>query len=112
MALTHRINQKSDIGGPAAQGGDRLAIMVGEIDFDNSYPTGGEALDLSAWIKNIHFIQFEPQAGYVFRYDHTNKKVMAYYADYDAGADGALIQVADTTNLSAIVAVKYFAIGV
>ncbi len=112
MALVLRINQKSDIGGPAAQGGDRLAIMVGEIDFDSSYPTGGEALDLSGWIKSLLFIQFESMGGYVFRYDHTNSKVMAYWGDNDNAAHAVLAEVTDTTDLSALVGVKFLAVGV
>ena len=30
--------------------------------------------------------------GFVYKYDITNNKMLIYFADYDAGADGALIQ--------------------
>ena len=36
---------------------------------------------------------------------------MAYYADYDAAADGALVQVANAVDLSALDDVRYVAIG-
>lgn len=100
------------MGGPAAQGGDRLAILLGEIDFDASYPTGGEALDLSALIKKILYIQFESMAGYIFRYDHDNSKVMAYWGDNDNAAHAALAEVTNTTDLSALAGVKFMAFGV
>lgn len=89
-----------------------LRIITGQIDFDSSYPTGGEAMDLSSYFPvALKAVFIENKAGYVFAYDYANKKVLAYYADYDAVADGALIQVANTTDLSAVVDVRFMAIG-
>ena len=88
-----------------------FGIISGTIDFDASYPTGGEAFDLSGKMQSLKGILFEHKAGYTFQYDYGNKKVLAYYADYDAAADGALIQVADATNLSAVTGVRFFAYG-
>jgi hypothetical protein len=85
-----------------------MKMEMGSIAFDSSYPTGGEAL---AFGFTPAIVIAEPNLGYVFQYDYTNKKLLAYYADYDAVADGALIQVANTTNLSGLTAVKYVAFG-
>lgn len=83
-------------------------LYVGSVAFDNSYPTGGESITLP--FTPVLLIA-ESSAGYTFQYDYTNKKLLAYYADYDAVADGVLIQVADTTDLSALTDVRFIAIG-
>lgn len=86
-----------------------VRLVTGTIDFDSSYPTGGEAISLP--LNEVKGMLIENKAGYVFQYDRTNKKILAYYADYDAVADGALIQVPDTTNLSALTGVAFLAWG-
>lgn len=85
-------------------------IQFGSLAFDSSYPTGGESMTFPGFF-NVAIVLIEPSAGYIFQYDYTNSKVLAYYADYDAVADGALIQVANTTDLSALTDVRYVAIG-
>lgn len=89
-------------------------VIYGTIAFDSSYPTGGEALSLATigLDDRLDFITFEPTGGYVFIYDHTNKKVKVLMADYDAVADGPLVEVADTTDLSALTAVRFRAEGI
>ena len=91
-----------------------LAILTGTIAFDSSYPTGGE--DISAIFKkfkSVKFISFSPTAGYVFDTDETSgsEKVLAYYVDNNAAADSAMIQIPDTTDLSAITDVNFIVIG-
>jgi len=79
--------------------GNRLTVAL-KITFDDSYPTGGEALDLTAYVENIETVGIEVSGGYVFQYDRTNKKVLAY----EAGADGAALdEVANATNLSTVI---------
>ncbi|MCK6620335.1 MAG: hypothetical protein HUU32_12790 [Calditrichaceae bacterium] len=90
LALTTR---KTDL-----QGTVRVVYL--DITFDSSYPTGGEPFETG--LDTVLSANIEPSGGYIFKYDYTNRKILAYYADYDAVADGALIQVADTTDLSAI----------
>ena len=68
-------------------------------------------MDLSAFFSTLMFVQFEIKSGYVFEYDYANKLALAYWADYDAGADGALIQVANTTDLSGVTGVRFIAWG-
>jgi len=71
-----------------------------KITFDASYPTSGEALDLTAYVNNIETAMVETSGGFVFGYDRTNKKLKAF----EAGADGdALDEVDNATNLSTVV---------
>jgi hypothetical protein len=85
-------------------------ICFGSIAFDSSYPTGGETVTGIPFTPDVFLAS--PTSGYVFEYDATNNKLLAYYADYDAVADGALIQVADETDLSALTAVPFVAFGI
>lgn len=49
------------------------------IAFDASYPTGGESLTAAdLGLRVIDFISIQPQSGFVFEYDYTNNKVLAY----------------------------------
>lgn len=86
-----------------------------DVDFDASYPTGGESLNEVelGFPDNFRLLAVIalPRLGYVFEYDYTNLKLLAYYSDYDAVADGALIQVPNTTNLSTVTDVRVIAIA-
>lgn len=83
------------------------------IDMPASYTTGGESLTTAqlGFSKAPDWVEIDPKGGYVFEYDKTNQKVKAYRADYDAVADGALIEVAAAVNLSAVVDVVVRAYG-
>jgi len=112
MALTiTRTRQIDD--GPADRGGTRLKLLIGSIAFDSSYPTGGEAMDLSNDLGTIHAVQFFDMSGYSFEYDYANKKVIVYWGDYaqTTAVDKAHVQVADTTDLSALTDVRFIAWG-
>jgi hypothetical protein len=95
-----------------ARGGftDGLSAVVHEITFDDSYPTGGEALTANTiGGGSVVAAFFEVEDGYVFRYDKANSKVLAYWVD--TTVDGAaLAEVADTTDLSAVVVRAIFLI--
>ena len=103
-AVTERLQAKL--------GGDtNLELVIGSIAFDNSYPTGGEAIAITG-IERIEALDvIGGTGGYSFSWDVTNQKLLAYYNDYDAGADGAHIQVPNTTDLSALTAVQFVAWG-
>ena len=92
--------------------GHNYKIITGSLAFDSSYPTNGEPMDLSKQIPtDIHMVIIEPSAGYILQYDYTNKKVKAYWNDYNAGADAALIEVTNTTDLSGLTDVRFMAVG-
>lgn len=93
--------------------GRTLAIVEGSLDFDTSYPTGGESIsDIFNNFVKLSVLLIAPQSGYVFETDYTNKKVKVMYANYPAAAAGALIEVPNGTNLSALTSVKYVAVGI
>ena len=96
---------------PKVYASGNVKILTGQIGFDASYPIGGEAMDLSDYFTKVLGILFENKNGYVFEYDYANAKVKAMYADYDAAADGALIEVANATNLISVTDVRFIAWG-
>ena len=78
--------------------GNRLSVAL-KITPDASWLAAGEALDLTTYVSNIETVHIESPGGYVFHYDRTNKKLLAY----EAGADGAALDaVSDATNLSSL----------
>lgn len=91
--------------------GNKRAVRA-TIAFDSSYPTGGESLTAAnLGLGTIEYIRIDPKAGYVFEYDYTNKKVLAYRSGAVAAhthtlhfnnadvADGAGTRVNIGTNL-------------
>ena len=97
---------------PVDPGGTPTIMVFGKLSAVGNYATGGYALDLSSYIPNVQFVLIEPKAGYISQYDYANKKVIVYYADYDASADGALIQVPDNTDIiTAYASVSFLAWG-
>lgn len=79
----------------------------GTIAFDDSYPTGGEAVDFTSAsvmqgnggaFTTVHGVQATVRGiGYVCLYDHTNGKFMLFQSD---DAVDPLDQVADMADLS------------
>ena len=71
MALT--------IGNLIVSNGGNKRRVTGTLDFDSSYPTGGEALTAAnVALSVIDSIQVHPKSGYTFDYDYTNALVLAY----------------------------------
>lgn len=98
--------------------GNGNLLVTGTLAMDSSYPTGGETLDVSSYFGggNLYFVAISPgtSGGYILASDGgttSAQKIKAYYCDYDAVADGALIQVANATDLSAITAAEMIMIG-
>jgi hypothetical protein len=78
-------------------------FKVVTITFDSSYPTGGELLAAAdVGLTSIAFVDAECADGFALEYDYTNSKLKAFTNDNDAVADGAMIEVANATDLSAI----------
>jgi len=72
MALTISVVERTVFG--------NKRIVFADVDFDSSYPTGGESLQASdVGLKAIDFLQATPKSGYIFEYDYTNEKLKAFY---------------------------------
>lgn len=108
MALTATLDQRSPIriGNTKSSHG----ILTGTVAFDSSYPTGGEDVTaVSKYFRKILRMTFNSDSGYLFEWDKTNNKILVYAtADTVAGTRN---QVADTTDLSALSAIDFIAIG-
>lgn len=99
--------------GPADRGGTPSRIAIGTLTATGNYhAANGIALDLTGFMTKVEGVWIENKAGYVTQYDRTNNRFDVYYCDYDAGADGALIEVADDTNITTpYVGVAFIAFG-
>jgi hypothetical protein len=91
-----------------------LKAVHGIVTFDNSYASGGESLTAAnVGLQKILFMSLnQGEDGYVYKYDYTNSKVLAYVSKDPAAAGGAdiVLQEAGAIDLSAAV-VNFFAIG-
>ena len=90
------------------------SIREGTVDFDTSYPTGGESMSLTDLsLKGIYYVVFQPTSGYFFEWDYTNKKVKVFYivASALSPASATATEVASATDLSALTGVKYRGFG-
>lgn len=93
-------------------------IVTGTITFDNSYPTGGEALTLKALgldvVENINVTNVfaSSTTTYVVAWNKstTSPLLQVFYGDNNNASDGPLIEVPNATDLSATV-VRYEATG-
>lgn len=105
MALTVSVNRTDTVG-------RYTKYKTGTITFDSSYPTDGEALSASAvgLSSKIEFIQVSSAAGLVFEYDYSAGKLKAIWPTTDATPPGPGEEVADTTDLSSVVA-NFIAFG-
>ena len=112
MALT--IQKSTPSGGKLPN----FQIRAYQLAFDNSYPTGGLAWDLSADFDVIYGAVCEHQGGRVFEITSKNapasSKIKAYQQKDPAaagGADIALPEVANATDLSALTNVGVVVFG-
>lgn len=82
MALTVTINKRTVIG-------DRRSV-VADVDFDSSYPTGGESLSAAdLGLKKVELVLASPNSGFSFEYDYTNSKLKAMCPGVVTTAAGA-----------------------
>ena len=103
MALTITFKEEQEI---YEKCGHNYKLITGSIAFDSSYPTGGEAMDLSNQIPtDLHMVTFENKAGYSFEYDYTNKKVKAFTPN---GAHSHDIKIDDDDNAATAGVAVYF----
>jgi hypothetical protein len=107
MSLTFT-NEPLNFGGLGAVGGRRFRLTT--IDFDTSYPTGGEPvsisdLDFPSAIESIVLVGITDGASTCFNavFDAENSKIVVMNAD-----DG--LEAGSTDNLSGV-SMKFFVIG-
>jgi hypothetical protein len=80
-------------------------ITVTKVTLDTDYAAGGYAVTAGnlglAVIKAVLSTEYDgADTGFIPAWDATNSKLKVYYADYDAVADGVLIEAA--TDLDAL----------
>lgn len=83
-------------------GGQRM--LLADIQFDSSYPTGGEALnpaDLGLEVIEA-VVAVGSGGGYLFDYIPASKKLLVFRSDYPAVSAGPLVEVPNATDLSAL----------
>lgn len=108
MAVSISNKTKSKI---ASQFGKKTSVRA-TMAFDNSYPTNGESVPLSLiGLATVDQMIIPSYKGYTFEWDGTNKKVKVFYGDYSENTDGALVEVANAGDLSALTAVPFEAVG-
>lgn len=102
MALTVTLD-----GFPRLLGNRR--VVTGSVTFDASYPTGGESitliqLGLSA-LQNLDVTNSASEGAFVIAWnkDVNDPVLSAFMGDNNNASDGPFIEVADTTDLSALV---------
>lgn len=94
--------------------GDRWMNVV-KVDFDSSYPTGGESLlrtDLGfgTTVDPEFHVLTDPTLGYISRYDHTNQllkvysEFQTYTATYDPASLGAVAARDDAITVTGVAA--------
>jgi len=92
MALTISVVERTVFG--------NKRIVIADVDFDSSYPTGGESLQASdVGLKAIDFLQATPKSGYIFEYDYTNEKLKALYPTKSQESNLALADHTVTEDL-------------
>lgn len=76
-------------------------VIVADVTFDSSYPSGGESLTASTLgLSKVQYVaEGVTDTGYVTRYDYTNSKLQAFDSDYSTSTDGPL-QETGATNLA------------
>lgn len=99
-------------------GGNRTEYL-GTIAMDNSYPTGGEPIDVAnnerfAFLNAVGGGTTATGAGYLYQFDAPNQKLVAFRQKDPGnagGADIALPEVGNTTDLSAQTAIPFRALS-
>ena len=106
MAVSIRVGLVEELG--------NSRLVVGTIVPDASYPTGGETVTIADSANDVTLERIEHlQAnggGYIGVWDKPNQKLLLYYSDNNNASDGPLIEVPNTTDLSAIT-LNFLAIG-
>ena len=97
MAPTVAITQPAKI--------DQLRANLVDFTWDATYPAGGEAVTANQLGLGtiLAVIPLGSPAGCTYEWDSTDSKIKVYWADYDAVADGALVELTDVDLLDGVV---------
>jgi hypothetical protein len=96
MATAKRIRDVADWDGK---------MEMGVIALDSEYVTGGEAITFVGF-RSVVGCWIQPRGGYVM--DYTDGKVKVYVS---AVSDAVMVEVASSTDLSALSDIPYIAFG-
>lgn len=89
--------------GPFRLSGDaNLEGRIVKLEPDNSWLAAGEVIAITGMERIEALLVYDGGGGYVWRFTTADQKLLAYYGDYSEAADGALVAVPDTTDLSAL----------
>jgi hypothetical protein len=84
----------------------------GRFSLTGTYTTNGIAITPRQFgLKALHQLAAYPSQGYVFVWDQANSKLLVYYSDNNAIADGPLIQVPNGADLTVITVANWKAVG-
>ena len=89
----------------ASDGSDRIVAKIAKMTGPTSNLAAGNDITISelpGFNRVFGLIPMSDCSGYVPVLDVDDQEVIYYYADYEAGADGALIAVADAVDLDAV----------
>jgi hypothetical protein len=87
-----------------------LTLFVGTIALDSSYPTGGEAIDLSN-AERLDVLIVAGGGGYIYEWDAPNQKLKLMIGDNNNAADAVAVEAANATDVSALTALPFVAVG-
>jgi hypothetical protein len=84
----------------------------GSLSMDSLYPSNGEPFTARQFgLARLHQLHVFPSKGYIFEPDHAALKLKVYWGDWNAVADGPLVEVPNNTDLSAVTAARWKAEG-
>lgn len=73
-----------------------IRYVAGTFDFDSSYPTGGEAVDLGTLgLEKVEAMVVTGKSGVIFEYNYTDNKVVAVFPTGGAGTPGSALATPD-----------------
>lgn len=82
----------------------------GSLSMDSLYPSNGEPFTARQFgLTHLYQLAVYPSKGYVF--EPVGLKLKAYWGDWNAVADGPLVEVPNNTDLSAVTAARWKAVG-
>lgn len=108
MALTLDLHEDRSTAGKRFVIGDRRLVLA-EVTFDSSYPTGGEAVTAADFGLDTQIDTVIPSQpvtpGKKVAYDHENSKLVVYAEDATSGVHAEAASASDQSTLSVRVTV-------